>query len=402
MDRPRVLFLLGAGISRDVLPLSRQLTDLVLEGKTDDGRVVHCQHEYRLENPSRVSLDAARFLADARARLTWLRGRLAQGVDPNWTPDYEALYFACQQLHDHLRGEYENPLLEPFVALLDGRLAPADPSSESRWRAQAEVRQLREYIAGVVTRALQEVAPDPKLDLAHKPLMEACADTTQCVDVVTLNHDTLLERSLRDAGHVVEDGFGRPIPLLHGGTLARWRGFNWKRGRVRLIKLHGSVDWWRVRRALSDVDTYVRLVGEDPTGIREMPFATQRGSRWTVPDATPEIIVGTFNKMLDYLRPFHLDSLVVFRRALKAADRVIVSGYSFRDKGVNALLIDWVNRHRSRALVVVSPHLEGDAAPHTARGAITKSWSEWLLRRRLKAIKASFHECGWASLTPPS
>ena len=180
--------------------------------------------------------------------------------------------------------------------------------------------------------------------------------------------------------------------------MEEWRGFKWRRGRVRLIKLHGSVDWWRARRGTSEVDVYVRLTGDDPTGIDSSPVAA-RGSHWVVPDASPEILVGTYNKILDYTRPFHLDSLVVFRRALMATRTVVVSGYSFRDKGVNTLLIDWCNkRSKRRRLVVVDPNLVCDTPPDTARGAIEKHWRQWVRDGRLRPVKARFDECAWPSL----
>lgn len=401
MTRRSVLFILGAGISRDVLPLSTQLTTLVREGKTGDGRVVNCEHEFRFEDPTRLSPQAVSRLEGVRGRLEWLSGRLTQGANSEGAserPDYEALYFACQQLHDHLREEYENPLLEPFLESFSGALAPSSMSTrEQRWWAKAEVRQLREHIACVVAWALKEEAPGQSLDLVHRAILDACADKALSVDIVTLNHDTLLERSLVQAAQDFEDGFERPKAVVHGGTMAKWRGFRRRRGRVRLIKLHGSVDWWRVRREGSDRDVYARMAGEDPTGIGEMSFAIGR-SRWVAPDPAPEIIVGAFNKLLEYVRPFHLDSLVVFRRALRAASEVVVSGYSFRDKGVNALLIEWANRNPTSALVVVDPSLNSAEPPSTAHGAIEKKWADWLCRGQLKPVRARFDECAWASL----
>ena len=47
-------------------------------------------------------------------------------------------------------------------------------------------------------------------------------------------------------------------------------------------------------------------------------------------------------ELLAYLQPFNLDRLAVFPRSLKRCEGLVVAGYSFRDKGVNTLLIDWL------------------------------------------------------------
>jgi hypothetical protein len=62
-------------------------------------------------------------------------------------------------------------------------------------------------------------------------------------------------------------------------------------------------------------------------------------------------LVGTFNKVMDYTRPFHLQHYAVMRRALLMSTALVIAGYSFRDKAVNGLITDWYYSRGARPLV---------------------------------------------------
>ena len=106
-----ILFLLGAGISKDALPLAHDLGGTVLTRRASDGRLFfrHSDSRYYLGSRDDACHDWQRWTARVVAFLDFMRDRLGY---PEW--DYEGLYFACQQVHDVI-DEYENPLLEPFI-----------------------------------------------------------------------------------------------------------------------------------------------------------------------------------------------------------------------------------------------------------------------------------------------
>jgi hypothetical protein len=209
-------------------------------------------------------------------------------------------------------------------------------------------------------------------------------------DVVTLNHDTLLERTFRENGIEVEDGFGddRDAPV----GVPVWVGYALEKPvpRVRLVKLHGSIDWWTIAPPEKGSDIVARV--EEPFRLVD-----HTGTLWDTPDARPRMLIGTTNKMLDYVRPLNIDRLAVFRRSLLRCHGVVVSGYSFRDKGVNGLLADWCWR-RSGQLVVVAPGVTSAAPPDTARGAIRRAWAHMFSNGRLLALDATFAESEWGSI----
>ena len=108
--------------------------------------------------------------------------------------------------------------------------------------------------------------------------------------------------------------------------------------------------------------------------------------------------MGTFNKVLDYTRPFHLQHYVVMRRALLMSNVLVIAGYSFRDKAVNGLVIDWYLSKGPRRLVVIGPGLRPDQPPPAARPAIARKWVSWCSSGRVSVRAARFAEVDWGSI----
>jgi hypothetical protein len=406
----RVVFLLGAGVSFDLLPLSRELTEMVRTAKAPDGREVHrfSDSTYGLANPFEGDNLGQEHVRRVTAFLDWLANRL-----PQKSRDYEALFFACRQIHDALTDEMENALLEPFLAECERQVLALPPRPLGHGSNPEELSQeALNYIGAIVLDALSPSRQHPidagRLKQGYRPLLDACGDAeVDRLDLVTLNHDTLLEKGLRDAGATVEDGFHRAKTgwRMFNGRRARvqfWRGFRGRtRGRVRLVKLHGSIDWWRLRPVGGDwSDETVARADSYPQRLRD---AT--GAEWETPENSPVMLVGTFNKILDYTRPFHLQQYAVMRRALLMSDALVIAGYSFRDKAVNGMITDWYYAKArssrplvSRPLVVIGPDCCSEEAPETARGAIANKWAGWHKGRRMTVMTARFSDTEWDSI----
>jgi hypothetical protein len=389
-----VTFLLGAGISRSVLPLSGDLNALITSGHASDGRFLSRTPDglYGIYAPGILAPEFPGWGRRVRAFLGWLAGALGD----EWR-DYESLYFACQQVDDDLSCEYENPLLRPFVAECLAHLAEwwgSEDVSEHVSRDPAPklhdlVREARNYISGAVAAALEHSPmAREQLDRIHAPLLDACRDIhVRFVDVVTLNHDTLFEESFMRAAIPIEDGF-KSSRRFDG--IAVWNGYMMRGGpRVRLIKLHGSIDWWEIRRHSGGHRATLARVSGYPFRLKD-----RSGRVWDTSDYRPRMLVGTTNKMLDYLKPFNLDRLAVFRRSLKRSKGLVIAGYSFRDKGVNELLIDWCWTRKHR-VIVADPFLIGNTPASTARPAIKRTWNRLVKRGRLLPMAKRFDEAAW-------
>ena len=193
--------------------------------------------------------------------------------------NYEDLFFGIGQLEDHLLHEYENPAIEPFVKSFICDL----PAVSGREGPRELATLACNYIRDVITLELSKEPTPPNhltclVDAMRHSAFEGC-------DVFTLNHDLLIEKVLKKEGVPFADGFGMP-----DGDVAWWKPsiFN-KRKPHRLLKLHGSIDWFdysdeRPAKALTD----------------DWPHAYNgNGNDLGVPDR-PKMLVGTFNKIRDY------------------------------------------------------------------------------------------------------
>ena len=164
------------------------------------------------------------------------------------------------------------------------------------------------------------------------PLVRA-ATRRECRAVVTLNYDLSLEMAFDAAGILWETG----IAPEGGFRISRFEEASRQRvgnlgEPVPLVKLHGSISW-----------TIMMSNGL----LTEFPWG---GDLSTL---SPMLIFGQRQK-LRHDGPF-LDLLAEFRRALSDCSRVLIIGYSFRDKHVNHYLGEWFRENQESLLVVVSP-----------------------------------------------
>ena len=111
--------------------------------------------------------------------------------------------------------------------------------------------------------------------------------------------------------------------------------------------------------------------------------------------ARAEFLAGTFNKMLTYtVKHFYLELYLYFWQALKHIDRLLVCGYGFGDKAINARIVQWKAETDDRRIVVIDPKSEADIM-QIARGMITKNWDRWKNEGRLIFINKGVEEVTW-------
>lgn len=182
--------------------------------------------------------------------------------DKTRTTNYEDIAYVARQIEDGLTSEYENPALLP----LNERLGTAYGDELVRIAGAGA-----DYIDDIVRSLLGR----PAGPFDH---LAALADTVrdEQVDqltIATLNHDVVLEHAFDVFDVQVSDGFDDPF-----GTLRVWND-HFSIPTRRLLKLHGSIDWWRYA-----------LTRDGWTG--------QFTARAT--DGDPEHARGPANELLDY------------------------------------------------------------------------------------------------------
>jgi hypothetical protein len=345
------------------MPRTEEITAAVLSGEG----IVRCTDGvYRFGGPqSFVAGDTPRVLC----LLKVLSSEVGHYYGGTRSANYEDYCYVVTQLCDSESGEFDNPAVQPMIDKLSqvSELRPLMQSMEDRLRL---FRESQSYIHDVLC---QKLAKEPESLGYLNWLLEGVRDRNVEPDgFFTLNHDRVLEKALRDSGVSYCDGFGPDSDGIRFWEPGRLE----ESDRVRLCKLHGSIDWfWFPSR---------KTVG--------IPLAPTRGD----PSAQPVILVGTFNKMQQYTAGIFADLHCYFCKCLRRLDSLVCCGYGFCDKGVNTKLAEWIEADHPGRLIVVHP--EPDRLMTCSRPAIAKHSRGWQARGQLNFVEKRAEEVTWAEV----
>jgi hypothetical protein len=368
-----VIFLLGAGSSLAAgMPSTQEVTDSVLSGE----RLAEALGEPGMMYADGIK-DYLQLLRDVACAYFEKRG----GRDPN----YEDIYYLAVQVRDVCEGHFGNPLIYDVSNTILEDTARLEEQRRKCCHKKALALASRVlwyaviYIEGTV-RALMD--RDPTGTDYLRLIADACRDPhVRAVHIVTLNHDRVIDTFLRQNDIQYADGFADETEAVDGFRRFCPEVYS-RSGRVRVLKLHGGVDW-TVRWSPDDPwDRQISIV-VDP-GARECLRPEGR-----VLDSLP-IQVGTYNKIMDYTLARYLSDLQCqFLRSLDASDLMVISGYSFGDEGVNARVTHWVYARRGRRVVVIDPCLSN------ARTQLRSRWNIWQDHGVLFTVPRRIEDTSW-------
>ena len=250
----------------------------------------------------------------------------------------------------------QNMDVEHLIEVLDA-LCGAAPSlalvgETSQTLAPAE--QIRAEVEWYVQHTAERVAASDAQLMWGSALR---ATKLHEVTFVTTNYDRAIEIAANAVGVEIDDGFG---PFSEG-ELARWVGFSAECARTKLIKLHGSTDWY--------------AMGESgkPVKLRH-PMALYGRSELRLPDG-PELrsalILPSREKMLSNAPYPRLSQK--FLNVADECEAAVFVGSSLRDKHIAEAVRSTAERVPT---FVVNPHADIEIGP--AR-AICQFASEFLL-----------------------
>jgi len=334
----RLVFLLGSGVSiKAGMPRVQEITKVVRSGvcdgklyrKSSDDSIWDTTDQRSVYSDSEESerQDVLRLIQCAYDRCKKFYAR---------DVTYEDVAYLIWQVEQHLCPNYENVALVPLTQRL-GRLFTDGGRLKELSIAAGN------YIRSVTADFLSK---DPSPLGTMPALIDLCRDTRfKSVEIFTLNHDRVVEAEFAEAHIPFTDGFDiRDNDRLYWNAEA----FSRPEPRVRLWKLHGGIDW----------------SGYSDTG------RIGKGGKQIAQIRGPRILLGGFNKILDYSGGIYLDMFINFRLALRDTNRIVVSGYGFRDKGINRLLLDWWDQSNASKLCII--HDDPDGCLRNGRGAVEK------------------------------
>ena len=271
-------FLIGAGCSRCAgLPLTNELTNRVL-GDTK----IDCL---------------------SKGILAAVEEKFAGGVDAN-IEDY------LSEIVDMLaitERRAERGVEDNTVAVGD-----ASYTAEQLRRASSQIKRA---IASAIEKKVSIATHQRFVTSIHRPLREGRQGLSRPVDYLVLKNDTIIEDSLAMARIPYADG-------LSGGATAWWdtNAFDVDGVSARVIKLHGSIDWYQ-----SPDDSLPRRIGSS-IEIQDQ-------------DDIPLLIWPSSTKYQEAQRDPFAQLLNRARTALRpnagAQRLLVICGYSFGDRHIN-------------------------------------------------------------------
>lgn len=378
-DKMNLLFFLGSGVSlKSGLPDTKAITESLINGKwwhhTD-------QNFYPGEQSNPVF---AKF--EITPKIQGFLKYLKEYSDMNYQgfeeANYEDLYFLVKQIHDELTHETYNPALKFFIDHLQEKYnfgknpeiadfdIPID-FNQFIWKAE-------DFINCVVWQSLPVKSLPVGFDLLKEVIESGKFDK---VDIATTNHDLLIETFLEQNSIGLVDGFSAPdgdfcylIPDLYKSEDAK----------VRLFKLHGSVNWYRVRREYDEVkkqtiDHYAKVLR----------------NHWRMNDSKgnfigstlehyPMFLTGTINKLSEYnfgiVRYIH----IAFDSELMHHKTIIMSGYGWNDKGINGRLQEWIMSSDEHKIILLH---EDPESLKKSKSAMWNSYDNLVKWGRLIPVK---------------
>lgn len=237
--------------------------------------------------------------------------------------NYEDLYFIVNEIHKSSQGLSTNSTINSFILKIEEK-SRFILSGESIYERVIDLGKIClkcvDFIDWLLPKILlhsRNVGLDLIVEMANK---------FSQLEVVTLNHDLLLEDIFQQNDIEYDDGFHGIITM---GS-QEFKGFK-PESKIKLIKPHGSINW------IADSPAYNRLIDLD---VREtMDYRVMR------------ILTGT-NKILAYNRGVFSEMFFQFHKTLKANNLMIMSGYGMGDEGINMRIGYWLQNPKNSLIIL--------------------------------------------------
>jgi hypothetical protein len=350
-----ISFLIGAGVSQAAeLPGTKDITNAILRCENiaqpledwqcfnnDDMRDQPELLVYINNDAGKVS-EIRRFMNC----LCKVRNAVLQSQSD---PNYEDIYYLSNEIRSYFEFKHKNPTTASFINALQPKRS-ANTDDDLQRLAGAACKFIRDTVCDLLRT-------DGNIAVAGNLFDQTLQNSIYTsINIFTLNNDTLIERYLQSKGTLCADGFGKS----QANGLRFWdpSTFDPHAERIRLFKLHGSIDWYEFSTVQSRYnDSYIA----QSTRIPANTYSYKGKTLETTPNLlknNPLIIIGSFNKTYEYAAAVYGSLIGHFWHELGRTERLIVCGYSFRDFGINQRLIDWISGVNDHRIIIIHPNPE--------------------------------------------
>lgn len=308
--------------------------------------------------------------------------------------NYEDIYYLCRQIVDNERLEIDNPAIEPFVRIIR-RKSKCLISQLSDSYHSVDLAELASNAMVYINCVIYYALYTNKMPIGLGLICEL-AKVCKALDIVSLNHDLLIENELNTNKIEFVDGFGKPNSDVR---LFDSRLFDKRTPSIKLYKLHGSINWHRFQDEVSQgghkkyVDRYCASLNRDfqhsKSGRRRLLFLNY----------TPIFLTGTYNKLSDYNFGIIRHIQTKFEKAITQHNIIIMSGYGWNDRGINGQLFDWLFSSSHKRIILLHKDPE-KKIKEESRSGMWHRYDKLVSEGRLIPIKKWLSEISLDEILP--
>jgi len=289
--------------------------------------------------------------------------------------NYEDIYYFITQLQDAITGLYDNPAIKKSIESIRRKMKPfftCNDSVKTRisslYHMMDIAKKSKTYIKCIVKEMLYR--EHHKIEYLRDSLGSILNDSRiEIIDIFTLNHDHVVEDFLKPLNIKYADGFG--AEGSYGVRYWNYKLYDDESIKVRLFKLHGSIDWDNIGNGI---------------GIR----AGKKSCNIEPVNLSPIMLIGTFNKMIEYTHGIFAYLYYQFRNRLPQVNHLIICGYGFGDRGINNTIIEWFESDSVNKVIVIEP--DPEALKKRVKGRVRNFLFPETLEEEYKAYNRLFSD----------
>ena len=276
--------------------------------------------------------------------------------------NYEEIYHACEKVTQSEQGH--SPVSSDFTRrlatdLVTGQTEPCLLDRSNGYYGESDIDHTAQHAIRLIKGVVSSELDDENCNInGLKIIQEIIQDNRfEDVNIVTLNHDRLVERFLEgdnsdNWSHEYEDGFSNQ----------RGEAREYKPGQIfstdkttRIIKPHGSVDWFLAEKEFRK--------SQKPKEISYIKHANQNNKRkYSLPGNGNEVYqiigAGPFyltggEKEKQYADDIVGDMTYALNESLSNSEYILVSGFGWADRGMSRYLINSLRWDDNRKMVLM-------------------------------------------------
>lgn len=360
-----VLLFLGSGVSRPSgMPLVDGLTEAVFKTPMIPANGVYFEPRSKDElRDARQNLvpPLDKTLHKLRCFLRNLQDSISHHSDQEQVT-YEDLYHSCQKIRQGIDGS--NPVAHDFAIRLAGSLVAGNRKSclldaSNGYNVENDLDHTADQAIRLIQGVVNSKLDDENCNIQGLQLVREVIEDPDIdrVTIATLNHDRLVERFLEGDNsqswtHPYEDGFSnaqgevrvyRPGQIFMSNT------------EVRIIKPHGSVDWFLAEKENPKPQTKKRrkyVKHSDPTKKRKYQLSGTNRYTYTIIGAGPFFLTGQ-GKQYQYGDDIIGDMTHALTDSLSNADTILVSGFGWSDRVMSHHLINSLRWGKDKNMILL-------------------------------------------------